>query len=552
MRKHDCIEEVMMNQETIKMLILYAGGMANISMQNYEDETLYLVIKDMEIVNLDAIRIYSKEIVVTVRQNFLKIEINKNNVVEGKKMNKKNQFDDMANHIVEYVGGKENILYVTHCVTRLRINVKSTDKVDIEKIKKLHGCLGTQWSGNQLQLIIGQSVSDAYDHVMSVNKLSEVAENSEVNIKDVETNTKNKKKNPVIAILDIVAGCITPVIPGLIAGGFFQILVLLATMCGWLTAGSSTHTVLTFVGNVPFYFLPVFVGGYTAKKLGGNQTMGMIIGAIFLHPDFISALSEGNLSVFGIPIYNASYRSSIFPALLSVALMVPIEKYIAKHSPESLRSIVEPFLTLLIIMPIALCFTGPLGDVIGTYISTAIMWLYNTVGFAGVAVVAGLWPLLVMTGMHHALVPYILNAFATVGFEGICETAMIISNIDQGAACLAVAIKTKNKTLKSTAFGCSVTAMVGGVTEPGFYGVTFPLKTPLYCAMGGSFIGALVAAIGGASAYSVAGSTGLLGGLPVYIAGGMSNLMWMVAGVAIGIIATFVLTYIFYKEESKG
>lgn len=128
---------------------------------------------------------------------------------------------------------------------------------------------------------------------------------------------------------------------------------------------------------------------------------------------------------------------------------------------------------------------------------------------------------------------------------------MIISNIDQGAACLAVALKTKDKTLKSTAFGCSITAMVGGVTEPGFYGVTFPLKTPLYCAMAGSFMGASIAAIGKACAYSVAGSTGLLGGLPIYIAGGMSNLLWMVAGVLIGIILTFVLTYIFYKEDVK-
>ena len=328
-------------------------------------------------------------------------------------------------------------------------------------------------------------------------------------------------------------------------------LVLLTTMAGLISEGSSIHTVLTFVGNTPFYFLPVFIGGYTAKKLGGNQTMGMIVGAMFLHPDFISGLAEGPLSIFGLPIYNASYGSSIFPALLSVSLMVPIEKFIAKHSPDSLRSILEPFITLLIIMPIALCVTGPLGDVLGTYISSAIMWLYNTIGFLGVAVVACLWPLLVMTGMHHALVPYILNSFATLGFEGICETAMIISNIDQGAACLAVALKTKDKTLKSTAFGCSITAMVGGVTEPGFYGVTFPLKTPLYCAMAGSFMGASIAAIGKACAYSVAGSTGLLGGLPIYIAGGMSNLLWMVAGVLIGIILTFVLTYIFYKEDVK-
>ena len=114
----------------------------------------------------------------------------------------------------------------------------------------------------------------------------------------------------------------------------------------------------------------------------------------------------------------------------------------------------------------------------------------DTIGFIGVAVVACLWPLLIMTGMHHALVPYILKSFATLGFEAVCETAMIISNIDQGAACMAVALKTKKQDLRSTAFGCGITAMVGGVTEPGMYGVTLPLKTPLYCSMAGSFVGA--------------------------------------------------------------
>lgn len=154
--------------------------------------------------------------------------------------------------------------------------------------------------------------------------------------------------------------------------------------------------------------------------------------------------------------------------------------------------------------------------------------------------------------MHHALAPYILNSFATLGFEAVCETAMIISNIDQGAACMAVALKTKKQDLKSTAFGCGITAMVGGVTEPGIYSVTLPLKPPLYCLMAGSFVGALVAGLGGAAAYTVAGSTGLLGGLPVYISDNLSNLAWTLAGVAIGIIASFILTYIFYKEEEEA
>ena len=237
------------------------------------------------------------------------------------------------------------------------------------------------------------------------------------------------------------------------------------------------------------------------------------------------------------------------PALLSVAVMAPIEKFIAKHSPDSIRSITEPFLTMLIMIPLALCLLGPIGAFLGQFISEAIIWLYETVGFVGVAVFAGLCPLLVMTGMHASLMPYLMNSFALLGWEPIVLTGMIISNINQGVACLAVAIRSKDANLKATAAGGAVTAMVGGVTEPAMYGVNLKLKTPLYGAMIGSTIGGAVAGIGKAVAYSITGSAGLLGGIPVYLQGGMSNVIWMVAGITAGIVATFAATVVLYKEK---
>lgn len=235
---------------------------------------------------------------------------------------------------------------------------------------------------------------------------------------------------------------------------------------------------------------------------------------------------------------------------VSAAVMVPVQKFFGKHSPDAIRSITEPFFTMLVMIPVSLCVLGPAGAFLGTYVSNAIIWLYNTVGFLGVAVFAGLCPLLVMTGMHSALMPYLMNSLATLGWEPIVLTGMIISNIDQGAACLAVALKTKSADLRSTAIGCGVTAVVGGVTEPGMYGVNLPLKTPLYCAMIGTAAGGLVAGIGKAVAYSITGSAGILGGLPVYLGGGLSNVLWMVGGIAVGFIATFVLTFIAYKDAS--
>lgn len=350
------------------------------------------------------------------------------------------------------------------------------------------------------------------------------------------------------AVLDLIVGCLTPLIPILMAGGFLKIIVILGAQFGLLTDGSPTAVVLNFVGDAVFYFLPVFIGANAAQKFGANIGLGMLVGAMFIHPDFIAALTSGPLSVFGIPIYNASYSSSIFPALLSVAVLAPVEKFIAKHSPEAIRSITEPFLTMLVMIPLSLCVLGPIGFFLGQYVSAAIIWLYNGVGFIGVAVFTTLAPFLIMTGMHHSLIPYMTNSFATLGWEPIVLPGMLVSCIDQGSACLAVALKTKDKDLRATALGCAVSAYVGGITEPAMYGVTFKLKKPLYAAMFGSIFGGAVVGLTGAAAYSMTASNGLLGGIPIYIAGGISNVLGILSGLAVGGAVSFVTTMIIYSD----
>lgn len=459
-------------------------------------------------------------------------------------MAKKERYEDLANSVIDLVGGKDNITFFTHCVTRLRFNVKDKSAVKKEDIEKIQGVMGCQWSGNQLQIIIGQAVGDAYQLIC---KKTGLESQESVN----ENLDGGKKKFSINAIFDGISGCITPLIPVLIGAGFIKIIILLGELSGLLTAGGATHTVLTFVGDAGFYFLPVFVGATAAKKFGANMGLGMLMGAIFIHPSFISAITEGTaLTVYGIPVYATSYTSTIFPVLITVWVMAPIERFFAKHSPDAIRSITEPLFTLIVMLPLALCGLGPIGAFLGTYLSEGIIWLYNTTGFLGVAVLSAVLPWLVMTGMHSALAPYALNSFATIGYEPIVATANIISNINQGAACAAVAVKTKDENLKSTAASCAITAVVGGVTEPAMYGVNLRLKTPMYGAMIGSFIGAAVAGLGKAYAYAMTGSGGIFA-FPVYISENVSNLIWMVAGVIVGFIVTFIATYILYKATDK-
>lgn len=457
-------------------------------------------------------------------------------------MAKKERYEELANALPSLVGGKENISFFTHCVTRLRFNLKDKSLANLEEIEKLPGAVGVQWSGDQLQVIIGQSVGDAYNLICKKTGLATQ--------EAVDENLDGpKKKFNLNTILDAIAGCMTPLIPVLIGAGFFKIVVLLCEMAGILAPGDPTHTILNFVGDAGFYFLPVFAGATAAKKFGANMGLGMLMGAILIHPTFMGAVTGGTpLTIFGLPVYAATYASSIFPIILCVAVMAPIEKVVAKYSPDSIRSITEPFFTILIMLPLALCVLAPAGAFLGTYLTNAILWLYDMTGFLGIAVLSCIFPFVVMTGMHTAFTPYILNAFATAGCDLVLITANVISNLNQGAACAAVAIKAKNKNLKSTAGSCAVTAIVGGVTEPAMFGVTLKLKTPMYGAMIGSFVGAGIAAFGKATAYAFAGSGGIFA-LPIYLTDNISNLMWMVGGCVVGMIVTFIATLFLYKPE---
>lgn len=461
-------------------------------------------------------------------------------------MAKVERYAELADKIVGCLGGKDNITFVTHCVTRLRFNVKDKSLVNKEEVEKLPGVMGSQWSGDQYQVIIGQSVGDAYQLIIQKYGFAKQEAVNE------DLGDAPKKKFSINTIFDAISGSITPLIPVLIGAGFVKIVVLLLEQFGILTTDMPTDVVLTFVGDAGFYFLPVFIGATAAKKFGANQGLGMLLGAMLIHPNFIAAVTGGQaLDLFGLPIYPASYSSSIIPAILACAVLAPVEKFFARISPDSIRSITEPFFTLVVMVPLTLCVLAPLGSFLGTYISQAIMWLYNTTGFVGVAVFAALCPWLVMTGMHSSLMPYMLDALAA-GQEFIVLPGMIISNINQGAACAAVAVKTKaNRQIRSTAASCAITAIVGGVTEPGMFGINLRFKTPMYGAMIGSFCGALVAAFGGAGAYAITGSAGLIGGLPVFLGGDIMNLVWMIVGICVGVVVTFIATLFLYKPEAS-
>lgn len=455
------------------------------------------------------------------------------------------KYDELVSKIADCVGGKENVEFFTHCVTRLRFNVKDQSLVKTEEIEKLGGVLGVQWQNGQLQVIIGQAVNDVYRAICETYGFGDATAASETPQPGAE-----KKKltfgGVINAILNGISGSLSPSIPALIGCGMIQVLLIIASSLGMDTT-SGTYLLLYYVGQAGFYFLPVIVCGNAAKKFGANQGLGMVIGGMLIFPDFIAAVGNG-LDFLGIPVYNATYTSTIFPAILCAWVMAPIEKFFAKHSPTMLRSILEPVCTLLIMVPLAYCLLAPAGAFLGNYISSAVIWLYNTLGFVGVAVLAAVMPFLIMTGMHSAFVPYLLQMFATVGYEPIFFTALVISNIDQGISSLAVALKTKNKNLKSTALSCAITAVVGGVTEPAMYGVNLRYKKAMLGAMIGSCIAGAFAGLMHVYIYAFAGASSIVA-LPCFVSPEGNNVILMVIAIIIGMVATFLATFFMYKDE---
>ena len=458
----------------------------------------------------------------------------------------KKDFKELATRILELVGGEDNVTYLTHCITRLRFNVKVKSLVKEDEIKALNGVAGLQWAADQLQIIIGTDVEDAYLAICNISKLG----SNEVKETDLEKSTI--KKNPLTSFFEILSGCLVPVLPILIGTGMIKVLLIILTMTGILKADSSTYTVLSFVADSGFYFLPVFVGATAAKKFNTNMMLGMVVGAIFIHPNFVSLVNEGtSLNIFGLPVTNVSYASTVFPTILSIWAMSHVERIVSKYSPKVLSSLLVPLLTLLIMTPIALCVLGPLGGLLGNYLAIAIEWLYSTLGFLGVAVLSAIFPFVIMTGMHHAFSPYVIASLSTLKYEPIVGFANYVSNFCMGAACLGVAIKSKNKEKKAESISCATTVLLGGISEPGLYGVILPNKHAMISMIVGSFSGGVLAGLLKVYLYQFSGNASLFG-LAAFMGKNSSNIIFACISIALGFAISFIMTLIIYKEEKKG
>ena len=453
-------------------------------------------------------------------------------------------FEKLAETLVSLVGGAGNISNLTHCATRLRFTLKDEIKAQEEQIKKTKGVLGMAKSGGQFQIIIGQRVPEAY-------KAIEKHLGGAVGGADEEGPKEKKKISEVI--FDFVASIFTPILPAIIGAGLIKSFLSLAVLLG-MDAEGSTYLFINVLGDAPLYFLPLLLAVTCSKKLNTNTFLNVALAGALVHPNYTALLTDAfNIhfsSVFGIPVTLATYSSTVIPVILMSISLKYIDGFLDKVIPKIVKFFFKPVLTLLIAGLLTFIVLGPIGFVVGVGISTALNTLSTHVGWLVPVIIGGIFPLMVTTGMHYGIVPFMLQSIAAVGYEQICCPGNLPSNIAQGAASLAVGFRTKKSELKQLALTSGVTALLG-TTEPALFGVTLRYKKVLSCVMIGGAVGGLYAGITGVKCFSFC-SPGLLALVAFIGPDGFTNIINACISMVIAFIVTFALVWLYgYKDVAK-
>ncbi len=453
-------------------------------------------------------------------------------------------YKELAKAILNDVGGRENVISFTHCATRLRFNLNDDSKINKGHLDSMKGVMGTVNKGGQFQVIIGSDVPNVYRELNMLGDFEGAAKGS----------AERDNRGVFSKILDTVAGIFTPIIPAITGAGILKAFMALLTAFGWIDNTSQTYNILAVFSDAAFYFLPFLIAYSAARKLNCNAVMAMSIAGIILHPNFISMINNvketgETLKFIGIPVTPATYSSSVIPIILSVWLMSYVEPIADKISPKPVKFFTKPLITLVVTGTIAITALGPLGTIIGDGIAAGIAFLNNYASWLVPLIIGAASPYLVMTGTHYGLIPIGINNIATAGFDTIVGPGMLGSNIAQGGAAFAVALKTKNKTMRQEAYSSGITA-VCGITEPALYGVNLKLKKPLIAASIGGAAAGLYLGITGVGRYT-SGSPGLLA-LPGYIGTeGFTNIINAIIGSAIAFVVSFAATLILGFDDPK-
>lgn len=440
------------------------------------------------------------------------------------------KYESLAKDIIKNVGGKENVISLTHCVTRLRFQLKDESLANTDVLKNMNGVVTVMKTAGQYQVVIGNHVPDVFKDVCAVAGI-----NPEAATDAGKPMTLGQKA------LDIISGLFMPSIGILCASGILKGFNTLIDMVGLIPAASGLGQLLAAAADTMFLFFPVIVGYNAFKKLGGSPYLGMTLGAALCYP----AIQGVDLEVFGM-VVNASYQSSVLPIVVLSFVAVPFEKWLNKIVPDVIKTFVVPATVLGVCLPLGFCVIGPAANMLGAFITGVVTTIYNISPILAGAAVGGLWQVLVMFGVHVTLVMVFIVDLMQGNPQPMMAALSFVSFVQTGAV-VAIWLKTKNQKLKDIAFPAWISGIFG-VTEPAIYGVTLPHgnQFALTC-LGGAIQGALCVILG-VSVYANAGM-GVFA-IPGMInpANPMGSLISACIVVAAATAIGFVVAYVTFKD----
>lgn len=445
-----------------------------------------------------------------------------------------------AKKIVKFIGGQENVINLTHCATRLRFKLKDTKIADTAKIESLSDVLKVMEGSGQYQVVIGTEVADMYSEV------NKIIDNSNSYNSDKSTDNEADKKtlkDIINSIFDVISSSFTPLLPVLAGAGVLKAIMLLLSGLNIVSDTSTTMQILTGMQNSFFYFLPIILSVSMAKKLNVNPYIAATIGASLLEPNIIALVGVKNVSFFGLPMTIQNYSNTVFPVLIAIPLYSVVFKWLNKVVPKLINVLIVPVLCISIVVPIVLFILGPFGVYFGKAIADFVTLLFSSVPLLAGAFLGGLWTILVLFGLHWAIIPIAIASIATTGSDQIiaCAGAATYSAI---GVVFGILLKSKDKDLKSLMVSGLIPLLFAGISEPVLYGATLRYKKLLYFSIISGAIGGAITAVTGMKITILFFSI-------LTLQTGINWIGGLVAGIVTIIITVGLILMFGYKDKGK-
>lgn len=464
-------------------------------------------------------------------------------------------YDALAKTIIQDVGGKDNVISVVHCTTRLRFKLRDEKRANDDALKDTDGIVTVVKAGGQYQVVIGNEVADVYDAVLKEGGFSGGGQVADDDLDDSNMSVMDRA-------IDLISGIFTPILGPMAAAGMIKGLTAMCASFGWLSKTSGTYEVLYAIGDGFFYFLPLILAITSAKKFKVDRFTAITIGAAMCYPAMVAMNSSKKVlfdlfngtflhsqvhaTFLGIPIISMNYTSTVIPIILAVWFASIIEKWCKKWIPTVVKTFLVPFVTLLIVVPLTFLIIGPLATWIGNGLAAITSAVYNFSPVLAGVLLGGFWQVFVIFGVHWGFVAVMMSNIAALGYDPILGLSLGASFAQIGVV-LAILLQTKDQKLKGIAFPAFLSGIFG-VTEPAIYGVTLPRKKPF-------ILSCIAAGVGGGLIGFFGTKMYMMGGMGVFVIpaaiGPKTGVDMSVYGLMIAMAVSFVLGFILQMALGK-